>query len=781
MHGFGISLLRFGERPQHGIDEDGEVRRAFCWLLTSTRQWFEEQASAVAGNQPPLENIRSLTLRNWRVPGERTLTFDLPVDSANQARTGIHIVHGGNGAGKSSLVEALEFALLGDLERLAGFDLAEIVEHRAPAASRVNKTEGVTARQQASIVLSTQAEGSSDQQVRTIDIRAEKKKSSLQFRAGAFRLDQMAMDRLTNSDDRGRASYFLSSFFPAEHAAIKALEEARASAEVAWKDLPDNLARQLSGGTERPAELPPSSDLSKALAWVAGPLFDCRTGSEGAELCLPVPLDELIVLTRIEPDLADPVRRLASGPLSEEAFAETLRELEKPLRALTRRIADIAIDIGIAHDALGRKAFDDWLPVSRRTTGDPVASLNRWLHALAFKDLVRRQREILEALELAGRNGWRFPGTDNAGGLVAIAGAGSRSPTLIGDLREQEARWSRQVAEYEQQLPTAGPAGNPTADSMPVPMLTDAECDALDKVGDWLPHGEAGEIGPGGPAEPEQPLGQAITEALRLGERRRCGTFAIGEPAWAEAIRKELGILAASSSNLSRQSGRGSPADALKKLRALHKAVEELSLAQETMERSFLNRVLPEKGDAGGKTPLLSHALDELLTLFTPARWGYATLGLKRRSGERGAQSLSLSQEGEDGAHLRLNTAELNLFTVALFLLCAPGTNNPFRLLVFDDPLQNMDEQTVTVLARGIGKVVRLLPEGWQLLFFFHGEDDLARFRNELPARIYPLPWLMPLGTVTDGNGDIKGSQPPAPCATTHERQSADVVLRMPR
>jgi hypothetical protein len=58
--------------------------------------------------------------------------------------------------------------------------------------------------------------------------------------------------------------------------------------------------------------------------------------------------------------------------------------------------------------------------------------------------------------------------------------------------------------------------------------------------------------------------------------------------------------------------------------------------------------------------------------------------------------------------------------------------------------MQNMDELTVTTVARGLAKVVRLLPEEWQLILFFHGEDDLERFRREVPAAEYFLPWLSP-------------------------------------
>jgi hypothetical protein len=64
--------------------------------------------------------------------------------------------------------------------------------------------------------------------------------------------------------------------------------------------------------------------------------------------------------------------------------------------------------------------------------------------------------------------------------------------------------------------------------------------------------------------------------------------------------------------------------------------------------------------------------------------------------------------------------------------------------VILDDPLQNMDELTVSALARGVAKVMRpdIFPKGWRLVIMFHGQDDLERFRHEVPSAVYYLPWL---------------------------------------
>jgi hypothetical protein len=78
--------------------------------------------------------------------------------------------------------------------------------------------------------------------------------------------------------------------------------------------------------------------------------------------------------------------------------------------------------------------------------------------------------------------------------------------------------------------------------------------------------------------------------------------------------------------------------------------------------------------------------------------------------------------------------------------------DNPLRLLILDDPLQNMDEMTVCtlaflLLARAMAGLIAVYPPGWSVLALFHGMDDMERIREEAPSAVYYLPWARPLDT----------------------------------
>jgi hypothetical protein len=120
----------------------------------------------------------------------------------------------------------------------------------------------------------------------------------------------------------------------------------------------------------------------------------------------------------------------------------------------------------------------------------------------------------------------------------------------------------------------------------------------------------------------------------------------------------------------------------------------------------------------------------------------------------------------------------MNTFTVALFLLCSIGLVNPLKLLVLDDPLQNMDEMTVSSLARGLGKLMRVFPDSWRIVALFHSEEDLYRIRDEVRTAVYRLPWLSPATAGGPAAPTIKAIAAESTEASELQKLSQIVVAR---
>lgn len=181
----------------------------------------------------------------------------------------------------------------------------------------------------------------------------------------------------------------------------------------------------------------------------------------------------------------------------------------------------------------------------------------------------------------------------------------------------------------------------------------------------------------------------------------------------------------------------------LERLRHAQAAAAHAQQVGVEVRHSFIAKLAAHDEGAMG----LVDALNELMAVFTPARWAYEDVQLRYEEGDAPRLQFETGSAGatqRSRADLRLNTAQLNAFVLALFLLCAPRVSNPLGLLVLDDPLQNMDELTVTTLARGLAKLLRVLPRRWTLMMLFHGEGDLARFHDEVECGVYLLPWLSP-------------------------------------
>lgn len=196
----------------------------------------------------------------------------------------------------------------------------------------------------------------------------------------------------------------------------------------------------------------------------------------------------------------------------------------------------------------------------------------------------------------------------------------------------------------------------------------------------------------------------------------------------------------------------------LDSLKQYQGALEEYDDSKEGIAKSFAEML------RGG----LRVPLNELLALMTPARWAYEDVVPEAKFEEEG-QELDF-KIGEGNYRLsvdqKLNTAELNSMTIALFLLCALREENPLGMLILDDPLQNMDEMTVSAVARAFSRIMRLwkhLVGGnesevkWRIVMLLHSQGDLELFREECRCATYLLPWLQPIYG-SDKGSDLSSS-----------------------
>jgi hypothetical protein len=206
------------------------------------------------------------------------------------------------------------------------------------------------------------------------------------------------------------------------------------------------------------------------------------------------------------------------------------------------------------------------------------------------------------------------------------------------------------------------------------------------------------------------------------------------------------------------------PVSLIDRVAEVRHAAAQVMKAQADLVLEFQRRI----GSADGA---LGCALNELMALFTPARWAYEDL-LSEPKLEGGARDLALTVGGGVGpmasavpAELRWNTAELNTCAMSLFLLCGRSRSNPLRLLLLDDPLQNMDELTVACVARGLARLTRLWREidrasvGWRIVLLLHSEEYADRIRREVPCAFYALPWLSPSDGISKKE-EIKSEEP---------------------
>ena len=427
---------------------------------------------------------------------------------------------------------------------------------------------------------------------------------------------------------------------------------------------------------------------------------------------------------RADPPAASGAPGRAADSADTSSLPDALAQFESALNvvrtSLPLHIADLATALRVFEE------FRSWNVGRRGPAGDFETEVRRWLELQASFDLTTRYSAIVAAVEAARAHHWT---PDPADALLASVGQGPEPAAALANRRAQladelaDARRRVEASSGSDQEASA-PTSTPTRR-----WLLAAEVESLNRVDHLLATTRGSE-----------PLGVRFNRALARGREEGLAEGTIGRSGGLEHAIEEAVDLKHACEALQQASAAApaSGADLNELTGNLVKTARDLQQLSSELPENFFYRLAhgkPEEQDA------LAAAFNELLALMTPARWAYRDIRLRADLPE-GAPQLGLQTVEGAPADLLFNTAELNASAQVLFLLLAPRLQNDLRLLVLDDPLQNMDELTVIRLGRALAKLRIFYPEDWSVLAFFHGEENIARIRDEAPCHIYHLPWL---------------------------------------
>ena len=380
LHATGLNLL-----PVHeGTTIDPvEARRVFAWLLPSTRQRLAGCA------QPSGPHLLGVELSDYRLPGQRPWAL-----TANR----VHLLHGANGTGKSSIAEALELVVTGSVERIRS--------HPNSNYADVIRNAGLDPKESPGVSLSM-SDGSR-RSYTVIDSGIAEPPLGPGLPVTAFRLDQTAMDQLVRADSQQRARALTRAFFPGD--AYEALELAQKEFNAAFRDLPLELRQQIQ--SEQPDANKWHTAVEARLKWVE----DATITADHVADCLPVKRESLDMLGRIIREIKDHLDALAV-PTDRTTFDGTLQHLDEALdrlRSDARRYRDAVVQ---SRAALQRLAT--WVPTSDQATRPYSDVLRSWSDRVALADVLQKHLEISSTLLDARVGSWTPEG--RATGLLAAS------------------------------------------------------------------------------------------------------------------------------------------------------------------------------------------------------------------------------------------------------------------------------------------------------------------------------------------------------------------------
>lgn len=709
LYGIGVNVVKYSGDSRDEEEKEEELKRGFAWLMVGVREWFAQTAKTESGWKTV-----GLELANYRVHKDRR---SLDLDSRK-----LHIVHGQNGSGKSSFVEAAEWLATGKIERL-GNNATEYPQH---IANDANQPLDVACR------------SANNATPYSLDFPPDQAGVAV----AGFRLNQKLMDRLAEEGDEKRAEVFLSAFFSAERPVVDAYHQAGSDYDTARNVLPGAL----SGNVPTLEDLAGGGRIEDS-KWVGVNDEGFRFGEDDVKDLFPYSLERLTVLA---PELSS-FAAVLKYPLSAQDAEEFFRLYDAALKRIRNDAASTKTAIDKATTVFGK--IKAWRVISRaKDVKEPGAWLHDWLETQALIEMMTARRDMALAWETAGdKVDWQF--------LEDVQDEAKRQPLrqiadtldLPGD---EVTKLDKSRGSLQEEAKTlldgffsslkGGQQTGGTDDTldMSVFRVSTEEVSALNKVGKWYLtiQGATANVG----------LGDALHKALLSSEFEYFGELCIGDDAWRQKLLPVLQTVKDYLDDLDKLAQNDTASGRLKSIRNFVAKRTALQAAGEAMSRNFLLQI----GQTDSESPTaarLHAALAELMTIMTPARWAYPGLRIvpKSERGEDGkirhSMALTPKDQPDVKADLRLNSAELNVFSLSLFLLCAPLAKNPLNLILLDDPLQNMDELTTTYVARGIARLANFWPiEQQKLVLFFHGVDALEQFAHEMGsmAACYKLGWL---------------------------------------
>lgn len=710
LHTVGVNLLA-GE----SCDQTRALRRAFSWLLTAVEHWYGERVIPKKKEAQGTGGLDQLDLWAFRVPGERSWKFAKDYS--------LQIVHGPNGTGKSTLTEALELLLTGKIRRI------EEKRKDAPAgnAAKIDYRKVITNDSVAAgAVAQIRVQGTFDSELcndlpsgEWLPLNEDglpKKLHRNEFPADAFRIDQTLSDQLGSGTAADRAKIFLEAFFPDQGPEVRKRNRAEDHLAVTRAELHTLVRSRFESGIQR---VPDLSWVAKGTV-SAAEVFDLIPGGG--------------VLARL-------LSERLSGPAEEwlrgkEGVSVTMLHTLWPaidgawrqLQEEQTRLAQMWTETVALLKELNECEFSK----SKTIEGENVREvLNHWLETHVLYELVKNERDVCCTLLAVPEGTWHAPADL---GLPTVNRQGKLSEQLNRSwqqLRQRRAQLDEQVKTLK-----SGTGDKKAIHGTRLSVNPD-EVHLLDRAAKTL-----GLV----TSETGESVGTSIRKAfnaqkpltLRTSKTETSPDFVLGHPhQLGSLIENAQAIVKALTEMPNTSTGLNSIGQVVEKVMAFKRAEEDLAQANQEVVQEFEKRI---------KGPL-NDALNELISLMTPARWAYQDV---ESEVEGRGQEVSFKVSGVQ-TDLKLNTAELNTLTMALFLLCAIREDNPLRMMVFDDPLQNMDELTTTVVARAVARILEVWHHmkidqlGWRIIMLLHGEENVDRFRAEARCVIYYLPWLTPV------------------------------------